>query len=434
MQTQFTLAQLADRALAESDKILRACVHCGFCTATCPTYVVLGDERDSPRGRIYMIKNMLEGGKAADPATVTHIDRCLTCLSCMTTCPAGVDYMHLVDNARAHIARTYERPFFDRLMRSALNAILPHPRRFALALGLGALARPFRNFFGKQLRALFNLLPREQQSARKLNSSTFPATGVPPKKVALLDGCVQPVLRPQINDSAIRLLNRRGVVVVTPKDSGCCGALSHHLSKQQDALRFVKANIDVWMREIEGSGLDAILVTASGCGTMIKDYEHMFANDAEYAERARHVSSLARDISEFVAEIGLGEADKAQPLKIAYHSACSLQHGQSVSEQPRRLLCDAGFDVREVAEGHLCCGSAGIYNILEPEISSQLLARKARNIERTGAQAIATGNIGCITQIGRGTKLPIVHTVELLDWATGGPIPAELSAACARSA
>ncbi|MFZ1989281.1 MAG: heterodisulfide reductase-related iron-sulfur binding cluster [Alphaproteobacteria bacterium] len=444
MQTQFTLAQLADPATRESDAILRACVHCGFCAATCPTYVVLGDERDSPRGRIYMIKNMLESGAPADPATVTHIDRCLTCLSCMTTCPAGVDYMHLVDHARAHIARTYHRPLFDRLMRSALNLILPHTERSRLALRLGVFARPIAGLLPRRIKPLLERahsaaispLPVREGDRGRGSETRGPTLPQPPpveeggirvRRVALLTGCVQATLRPQINEAAIRLLNRRGVEVVIAKGAGCCGALSHHLSKDADALRFAKANIDAWTHEINTAGLEAIIVTASGCGTMIKDYGHLLRHDSAYGERAKRVASLARDISEFLAEIGIDATSRKEGLKVAYHSACSLQHGQRVNKEPRELLRAAGFDVREIAEGHLCCGSAGIYNMLEPEISNELLRRKVDNIEHTGADAIATGNIGCITQIARGTKLPIVHTVELLDWATGGIIPDELA-------
>ncbi|HXZ69190.1 MAG TPA: glycolate oxidase subunit GlcF [Alphaproteobacteria bacterium] len=426
MQTQFTLAQLADPAIRESNAILRACVHCGFCTATCPTYVVLGDERDSPRGRIYMIKNMLESGATADPATVTHIDRCLTCLSCMTTCPAGVDYMHLVGHARTHIAQTYRRPLRDRLLRAALNWLLPHPERFRSALQLGAIVRPIAGLTYGRLRSLFDLLPTKANTKPSQTGGVFPPSGAHTGRVALLHGCVQPTLRPQINEAAIRLLNRRGIEVVIAEGAGCCGALSHQLSEDADAVRFAKANIDAWTREIENGGLDAIIVTASGCGTMIKDYRHLLSRDPAYAEKAKIVSSRATDISEFLAEIGLGRQVQPRGLEIAYHSACSLQHGQRVNEEPRELLRSAGFNVREITEGHLCCGSAGLYNMLESEISNELLRRKTDNIERTGADAIATGNIGCITQIARATDIPIVHTVELLDWATGGPAPSEL--------
>ena len=428
MQTHFTLAQLADPAIAESNAILRACVHCGFCTATCPTYVVLGDERDSPRGRIYMIKDMLESGAPADPSIVRHVDRCLTCLACMTTCPSGVNYMHLVDHARAHIEATYKRPPFERSLRAVLNSILPYTERFRMALRLACLAAPFASLLPKRLQAMLVL-------ARVPNGAPGrPAYSPPPKgeqtrikRVALLQGCVQPVLRPEINDAAIRLLNRRGVEVIIAQNAGCCGALSHHLSKDDDALRFARRNIDAWIREIEIGRLDAIIVTASGCGTMIKDYGHLLKGDPIYAERAKHIASLTRDISEFLSEIGIGEAQQKRGLKVAYHSACSLQHGQRINKEPRELLRAAGFEVREISEGHLCCGSAGIYNMLEPDLSNELLRRKAENIARTGADLVATGNIGCITQIARCIDLPIVHTVELLDWATGGPPPGAMS-------
>jgi len=425
MQTSFTLAQLADPDLADADSILRACVHCGFCLATCPTYVVLGDELDSPRGRLYLTKNMLESGAPATKTEATHLDRCLTCLSCMTTCPASVHYMHLIDHGRAHIARTYRRPFSETWLRNLLNAILPHQTRFRWALRLSRLIYPVRALMPKRLQALLDLAHDSPIAPRSHKAGTYVAPGPRIRRVALLDGCVQPVLRPQINEAAIRLLNRRGVDVVMPPKAGCCGALSHHLSDDETALRLARADIDAWIREIDGDGLDAIVVTASGCGTMIKDYGHLLRNDPSYARKAARISALAKDVSEVLAEIGLGTTEDVPKLAVAYHAACSLQHGQRV-HAPRALLRAIGFDVRDIDEGHLCCGSAGIYNMLEPELSASLLARKAANIEHTGAALIATGNIGCITQIARATQLPIVHTVELLDWATGGPQPREI--------
>ncbi|MFK8253576.1 glycolate oxidase subunit GlcF [Ancylobacter terrae] len=429
MQTNFTLAQLADPGIAEADKILRTCVHCGFCTATCPTYVLLGDELDSPRGRIYLIKDMLENERPATAEVVKHVDRCLSCLSCMTTCPSGVHYMHLVDHARAHIEETYRRPLKDRLMRGLLAAILPYRGRFRLAIAGAMVARPFAGLIGSvpglaPVAAMLRLAPA-RPATRSADESTrhFPANGTRRARVALLDGCAQPVLRPQIDEAAIRLLTRMGVEVVRPKGAGCCGSLTHHMGREDDALASARANVDAWSREIDGEGLDAILITTSGCGTTIKDYGYMLRTEPAYAERAARVSALAKDISEFLAEQELPVPVIDAGRRVAYHAACSLQHGQKVKLAPKALLASVGFTVLEPSEGHLCCGSAGTYNILQPEIAGQLRARKVANIERTRPEIVATGNIGCMTQIGGGTPLPIAHTVELLDWATGGPVP-----------
>jgi glycolate oxidase iron-sulfur subunit len=432
MQTNFTPAQLADPHVAESEKILRRCVHCGFCTATCPTYVTLGNELDSPRGRIYLIKDMLENGRAADEEVVTHIDRCLSCLACVTTCPSGVDYMHLVDHARIHIENTYTRPPIDRLVRGLLAAILPYPSRFRAALGLARLGRPLAPLLNrfralKPLGAMLELAPR--QAAKPL-SPAKPIPQIPQAerrgRVAILTGCAQPVLDPGINAATLRLLARFGVEVVVPQGEGCCGALVHHMGREAQALDFARRNVDAWIREIDAGGLDAIIITASGCGTTIKDYGHMLRLDPAYAEKAARVSGLARDVTEYLSTLVLPKLETKR-LNVAYHSACSMQHGQKITLAPKNLLKAAGFTVRDPAEGHLCCGSAGTYNILQPEISAQLKARKARNIEATKADVIATGNIGCITQIASGTAIPILHTVELLDWAYGGPKPKKLN-------
>ncbi|KAB1085298.1 glycolate oxidase subunit GlcF [Neorhizobium galegae] len=433
MQTNFTLAQLADPHVAESEQILRRCVHCGFCTATCPTYVTLGNELDSPRGRIYLIKDMLENGRPADEEVVTHIDRCLSCLACVTTCPSGVDYMHLVDHARIHIENTYRRPLIDRLIRSLLAAVLPYPARFRTALGLARLGRPFAPLLKRvpALRPLGAMLDLAPKSAAKASHSVQPGTREPDAekrgRVAILSGCAQPVLDPGINDATLRLLARFGVEVVVPEGEGCCGALVHHMGREEQALDFARRNVDVWTREIDNGGLDAIIITASGCGTTIKDYGHMLRLDPAYADKAARVSSLARDITEYLSTLDLPRLEPKR-LNVAYHSACSMQHGQKITMAPKNLLKAAGFTVRDPGEGHLCCGSAGTYNILQPEISEQLKARKVRNIEATKADVIATGNIGCITQIASGTTIPILHTVELLDWAYGGPKPEKIQA------
>jgi glycolate dehydrogenase iron-sulfur subunit len=429
MQTNFTLAQLADSDTAESEKILRACVHCGFCTATCPTYLLLGDELDGPRGRIYLIKDMLEGAKPASATVVRHIDRCLSCLSCMTTCPSGVNYMHLVDHARRHIAETFQRPWPDQLLRWLLATVLPRPRLFRWSLSLSRLARPLGRLLPGRLVPMLALAPRGLARASSMDRpQVFPAQGIRRKRVALLSGCVQPVLKPTINEATIRLLTRHDVEVVVSAGAGCCGALTHHLGEEAPAMKSAKANIAAWWREIEGEGLDAIVVNASGCGTMVKDYGFLLRSDPAWAEKAARVASLARDITEILAELGLMPAVLRERPVVAYHSACSMQHGQKLNAPPRALLSAAGFDLREVTEGHICCGSAGSYNILQPNLAAQLRNRKIANIERSGAAIVATGNIGCIQQLEGGLDQPILHTVELLDWATGGPRPLALGA------
>ncbi|MCC5778576.1 glycolate oxidase subunit GlcF [Nitratireductor sp. B36] len=429
MQTNFTPEQLSDPQIAEAESILRKCVHCGFCTATCPTYVTLGNELDSPRGRIYLIKDMLENGRPADREIVTHVDRCLSCLACMTTCPSGVNYMHLVDHARAHIEKTYHRPLLDRLTRFVLAQVLPYPARFRTALKLARIGRPFAGLFRKipalrPVAAMLDLAPATLPP-RSEQHSAF--RGEKQGRVAILTGCAQSVLDPGINAATVRLLTRLGVETVqNPTGEGCCGALVHHMGKEDAALDAARRNVDAWTHEIEGGGLDAIIITASGCGTTVKDYGHMLRLDPEYAEKAARVAALAKDITEYLTMLDLPEPVVEPGITVAYHSACSMQHGQKISREPRELLRKAGFVVREPREGHLCCGSAGTYNILQPEIATRLRDRKVKNIEATEAAVIATGNIGCITQIGSGTDTPIVHTVELLDWAFGGPKPAAL--------
>ena len=429
MQTSFTLAQLSDPEIASSNAILRACVHCGFCLATCPTYQLLGDELDSPRGRIYLMKSMLEEGRPADEETVTHIDRCLSCLSCMTTCPSGVHYMHLVDHGRKHIEETYRRSFVDRTLRALLLRVLPSTRRFRLAMLGAALARPFRFLTAGRLRALLDLAPTIPAGRTEFEGPRiFPAEGKRQARVALLEGCVQPALKPSINAATIRLLTRHGVEVVLASGTTCCGSLAHHMGRQDLSHASAKQNIDAWLTEAERGGLDAILVNASGCGTTVKDWGFQFRDDPAWAAKAAHVSALAKDVTEFLAALPLNVAPSSAGagIAVAYHSACSMQHGQKVTREPRDLLRAAGFDLREIAEGHLCCGSAGTYNITQPALARALRDRKAANIARTNAAIVATGNIGCIAQLETALDQPIVHTVELLDWATGGPRPAGL--------
>jgi glycolate oxidase iron-sulfur subunit len=428
MQTRFTKGQLSDPAIRDCERNLRACVHCGFCLSTCPTYTLLGDERDSPRGRIYLIKDMLENDRPASREVVTHVDRCLSCLACMTTCPSGVNYQHLIDHARAHVEKTYRRPVLDRVFRAVLARILPFPDRFRMALRAATAARPLARFLPGRAGAMLGLLPaRLPPAGLDERTERFPAAGPVRRRVAMLGGCAQRALAPEINAATIRLLTRHGVEIVVPRQVGCCGAIVHHLGKAEQAKHLATAAIAGWIDEIENGGLDAIVVNASGCGTEIKDYGHIFRDDPAWAEPARRVSALARDVTELLTEIGLAPLRPVPDLAVAYHSACSLQHGQKITRQPVALLAAAGFAVREVPEGHLCCGSAGVYNLLQPEIASRLKARKLANIDRVAPDVIASGNIGCITQLASGTDIPVVHTVELLDWATGGPAPAALA-------
>lgn len=426
MQTHFTEDQLRDPALAEANKILRSCVHCGFCTATCPTYQVLGDELDSPRGRIYLIKEMLETGRPADARTVKHVDRCLSCLACMTTCPSGVHYMHLVDQARAYIEKTYRRPSMDRALRAVLARVLPYPRRFRLALLAAKIARPLAPLIpDARLKAMLAMAPKViPPVSRNDDPQVFPANGTPRMRVALMTGCAQKALNTDINDATIRLLRRLGCEVVVAKGAGCCGALTHHMGKADLSHSAAATNIRAFMAEKRAGGLDAIVINTSGCGTTIKDYGHMFAHDPLAADAAA-VAGLAVDVTELLARIGLPQG-APKGMRVAYHAACSLQHGQQVRSAPKDLLKRVGFEVVEPADSHLCCGSAGTYNLLQPEISGQLRARKVETLMAKAPDVISAGNIGCMMQIGAAAGVPVVHTVELLDWATGGPRPAAL--------
>lgn len=425
MQTNFTEQQLHDPGIQRANEILRSCVHCGFCTATCPTYQVLGDELDSPRGRIYLIKDMLENERVPDEKVVKHVDRCLSCLACMTTCPSGVHYMHLVDHARSYIERTYRRPLSDRALRWVLARILPYPMRFRVALLGAKIARPFKRLVpDARLRAMLEMAPKRiPPVSRNDDPQTF---AVPERKmrVALMTGCAQKALDTDINDATIRLLTRLGAEVVVAEGAGCCGALTHHMGKDGESHATAAKNVRAWVREMDGEGLDAIVINTSGCGTTVKDYGHMFRT-SDMADDAARVSGIAMDVSEVLTKLGLPKGE-AKGIKVAYHAACSLQHGQQIKTLPKDLLKSAGFEVVEPADSHLCCGSAGTYNLLQPEISGKLKDRKVGTLEAKEPDIIAAGNIGCMVQIGSGTEVPIVHTVELLDWATGGPKPAKL--------
>lgn len=431
MQTDFTLAQLADPDIEAANGILRKCVHCGFCTATCPTFVTLGDELDSPRGRIYLIKDMLEGDKPASDKVVKHIDRCLSCLSCMTTCPASVDYMHLVDIARVRIEETYKRPLADRLIRRLLAFVLPYPERFRLALIGAWFAKPFAGILPKPIKAMLALAPKTVASPSPVDRPhSAPAETTRKMRVAMLTGCAQQVLNPVINEATSRLLTRHGCEVVVADGMGCCGALVHHMGRENEAHAQAKQNILAWEQVREEGGLDAIVINASGCGTTVKDYGYMLRNDPDWAERAAAISSLTKDVTEVMLSLGVKatNADVSR-VKVAYHSACSMQHGQKLKTEPKELLEAAGFQVLEPQESHLCCGSAGTYNILQPDLATKLRDRKVANLTRLKADVVATGNIGCQMQISSGLEegqLPVVHTVELLDWASGGPRPSAL--------
>ncbi|MBO6882535.1 MAG: glycolate oxidase subunit GlcF [Marivita sp.] len=432
MQTTFTETQLRDPEIQRSNEILRSCVHCGFCTATCPTYQVLGDELDSPRGRIYLIKDMLENERKPDEKTVKHIDRCLSCLACMTTCPSGVHYMHLVDHARAYIEKNYDRPWHEKALRWALANILPYPTRFRVALLLAKIGKPFAPLIpDARLKAMLEMAPKTiPPVSRNDDPQSFAPLAPRKKRVALMTGCAQKALNTDINDATIRLLTRLGCEVVVAQGAGCCGALTHHMGKVDESHGSAAANIKAWAREMDSAGLDAIVINTSGCGTTVKDYGHMFRNEP-LAEDAARVSAIAKDVSEVLIDLideesVAGARTQHGGVKVAYHAACSLQHGQKIKTHPKTLLKAAGFEVVEPADSHLCCGSAGTYNLMQPEISKQLKTRKVRTLEAKHPDIIAAGNIGCMMQIGSGTEVPIVHTVELLDWATGGPKPSAL--------
>lgn len=423
MQTTFSPEQLADPGIKRSNEILRTCVHCGFCTATCPTYQVLGDELDSPRGRIYLIKDMLENNRPADEKTVKHIDRCLSCLACMSTCPSGVHYMHLVDHAREYIEQTYKRPLSDRALRWVLARILPYPIRFRVALLLAKIGRPFAPLMpDARLRAMLEMAPKTiPPVSRNDDPQTFKPKAERKMRVALMTGCAQKALNTDINDATIRLLTRLGCEVVIADGQGCCGALTHHMGKSDESHATAAKNITAFHNEIDNGGLDAIVINTSGCGTTVKDYGHMF-RDHPMAEKAATIAEKAMDVSEVVMKLDMPQLDP-QGMRVAYHAACSLQHGQQIKTYPKDLLKKAGYEVVEPAESHLCCGSAGTYNLMQPEISGQLKNRKVKTLEAKSPDIISAGNIGCMMQIGSATDIPIVHTVELLDWATGGPKP-----------
>lgn len=426
METHFSIAALADTDTREAEQIIKQCIHCGCCNAGCPTFDILDDELDSPRGRIYLLKDMLENDRAADEESVRHLDRCLSCLSCLTTCPSNVDYMHLIDFGRVHIENTYRRPWPDRLIRTLISTILPYPSRFRAAMFLAWPAKPLAELIGKipTLKPFAALLEQSPGHLPNRSDALEPGVYSPdnanPRRVLLPSGCVQQVIDADINKSAIRLLNHFDIEVEISGKDGCCGALVYHLGKKEQALEQTRINIDAWFPQLEAGDLEAIVITTSGCGTTIKDYGHMLANDPEYAERARLISEKAVDISEYLVALDLPKPETKLGVTVAYHSACSLQHGQKILNEPRKLLLKAGFKLKRPENEHLCCGSAGTYSILQSDISKKLRDNKVEHLQETNAEIIAAGNIGCIKHIGAGTDTPIVHTVELLDWAFTG--------------
>jgi glycolate oxidase iron-sulfur subunit len=430
MQTTFTSEQLQDPDIRLADSILRKCVHCGFCTATCPTYVLLGDENDGPRGRIYLIKEMLESEAPSTDAIGEHLDRCLTCLSCMSTCPSSVDYMHLVDVGRKKLEDIRKRPFLDRLTRWFLAWSMVRPRVFRMLMRAGGLARFAAPFLPDRFRVMLESVPASLPPMGRTDARIYPAVGTRLRRVALLQGCVQPALAGHINEATVRLLTRMGCEVVIVGGIGCCGALSHHMGREHDALAQIRTNVAAWRAEVGAGGLDALVINASGCGTTVKDYGHLLRLEPDWAADAAAMAAQTRDITEIVSELGLPKVDPAIARsigRVAYHAACSLQHGQKVRTQPKDLLGQAGFDVAEPAESYLCCGSAGTYSLLQPALSAQLRERKADALSAAGATIVATGNIGCITQLQSTGRWPVLHTAELLDWATGGPVPSRMA-------
>ncbi|MCR9136566.1 MAG: glycolate oxidase subunit GlcF [Alphaproteobacteria bacterium] len=433
METRFSIAALADPDVQEAEQIIKQCIHCGCCNAGCPTFDLLDDELDSPRGRIYLLKDMLENGRAADRESVLHLDRCLSCLGCLTTCPSNVDYMHLIDHGRVHIENTYQRPLPDRMVRALISLVLPYPSRFRTAMHLARPVKPLAELLGS-IAALKPVAAMLDQAPTQLpKPSDAPTRGIfapqnsGTKRVLIPSGCVQQVLDADINASAIRLLNHFDVAVEVPNDDGCCGALVYHLGKKRQALEQVRRNIDAWHPKLEAGEIEAIVITTSGCGTTIKDYGHMLANDPDYRERARQISESAVDISQYLVALDLPKPERKLGVSVAYHSACSLQHGQKIMNEPRKLLLRAGFKLKRPENEHLCCGSAGTYSILQSDISRQLRDNKVDHLSATDAQVIAAGNIGCIKHIGAGTDIPIAHTVELLDWAYTGHKPRKLA-------
>jgi glycolate oxidase iron-sulfur subunit len=400
MQTNIITAYLETAKGQEADQILRSCVHCGFCTATCPTYQLLGNELDSPRGRIYLIKQMLEGHEVTDK-TQLHLDRCLTCRSCETTCPSGVQYGRLIDIGREMVEQKVNRSLLTQLKRISLRKIIPYPQRFALLLKLASLIKPILSSAVKQkLPQLVN------KSVRPQNSHT--------RQMLVLEGCAQSIATPETNASTARILDRLGIQLVSATKAGCCGAVSFHLSKEEEGRQFMCANIDAWWPYIE-KGIEAIITTASGCGVLVKDYGHLLKDDTLYAEKAKRVSALAKDIGEVLVKEDLSKLTVSAKVKVAFHSPCTLQHGQKLNGQVESILTGLGFELSKVADSHLCCGSAGTYSILQPQLSQQLLTNKLSSLNSETPDVIATANVGCQMHMASQSKVPVKHWIELIE-------------------
>ncbi len=436
MQTNFSKTQLSDPNIADANDILRSCVHCGFCNATCPTYDLVGDELDGPRGRIYLIKDMLEQDRVASKTDVHHIDRCLSCMSCMTTCPSGVNYKHLLDHGRRHIEETYSRKFIDQMLRTFLGLVLPNSKIFRYVKFTAIMARPFAGILPERLRKSILLISNRRQQGKVVTPMIYKANGPRKYRVILLTGCVQDILEPSINQATIRILNRHGCEVIVHPEERCCGSVNQNLGQQKKAISLIKANVIGWSKIDNVMKVDAIIANASGCGSILKDYEFLLRNDRQLSKEAGKVAQLTCDITEFLARISLNERLIPGNLKVAYQSPCSMQHGQKVDREPIRLLSACGFKVVEPKDRHLCCGSAGTYNILQSEIADKLKAQKIEALSKLSPDIVASGNIGCIMHLSQAgdkeMQRPIVHTVELLDWATGGPIPKVLDGVTSR--
>ncbi len=408
MQTQLEKTIKNTLAGEEADAILRSCVHCGFCLATCPTYQLLGDELDSPRGRIYLIKQLLEGAPVTHK-TQQHLDRCLTCRACETTCPSGVQYGHLLDIGRHQVEQQVERKLYTQLLRYSLRIVLSNRKIFAMLMGMARIARPL---LPAKLR---RSIPPAVRTGSHVNSSN--AT----RAMLLLDGCVQPVLNPTINLATARVLNRMGIDLINAPQAGCCGALAYHLNAQQEGLDAMRHNIDAWWPYVtrQDKPAEAIVITASGCGVTVKEYGHLLRHDDHYAQKAAHISAITKDISEIIAaeknQLVAFMKNNSKLPHIAFHSPCTLQHGMKLNGVVENLLQSLGFNLAKVADAHLCCGSAGTYSILQPELSQQLRANKLTALCREKPDLLATANIGCLMHLQAGTDLPVKHWIELLD-------------------
>jgi len=419
MRYNFTPEQLADPQLGPAAKAVRSCVHCGICTATCPTYVLLGDERDSPRGRIVLMKDMLEKGGTPTKEQVYHIDRCLSCLNCKTACPSSVNYQRLVDQARAHIQEHYQRPLADRLLRFVIAKVMTRPQLVRIGLLLAKIGAPIAKLLPGRLGAMARIgLAAHPQGPEPTH---FPKPAIVKQRIAIMPGCVQGALAPQIDGAVGRVLARRGIELVALDGAGCCGALPHHMGRENDSRAWAKQAIEAY----EQGQYDGVLITATGCSAQLKDYAHQFAGDSVWEPRAKKFAAAARDFADLCTPLAV---TPPQPLRVAYHPACTLQNSLKLNGVGEALLEAAGFIVTPFLESHLCCGSAGTYSILQPDLSSQLRARKLGNIAAAEPDVLVSGNIGCLQHLaaGEGLNQPILHIAELLDWAEGGLEPANL--------